>query len=278
MDASPTLDAPRKGDPITADWAARVADAANAVPRTPQTPGAFASPFGSVPALSPQQMLGNAEMRMPFDCRLVWDGGASENHIHCFLPSFGSAGATSNLVSLYGEMTRPDSSQSIGATNPWVDCGAVADDSKTRYLTLWITPPTDTSGALLNTYRWRLDLAVASASGYPTRPSWAWKYSPYVIVAAHLQNSNGTDKRGFVQFHRGVVTVGTPTWAPYGGYGTQIDRNVVVAMKTGLIKDNAGNRWLAPGEIWDGADQYTPTTITYKDGNDATHTIKVWAV
>lgn len=263
MDQSPAVDTPRKGDPITADWAARVADAANAAPRTPETPGAFSSPFGSVPAIAPQTMLGDAEMRMPFDCRLVWDVGESEQHLFCFLPSFGYSSAGSNLVSLYGEMTRPDSSQTIGtASNPWVDCGAVADDNKTRYLTLWITPPTDTSGALLNTYRWRLDLDVASA--YPKRPSWAWKYSPYVIVAAHRQNANGTDKRGLVQFHRGVVTVGTPTFAPYSGYGSQIDRNDLVGIRVGTIQDKATGEY------------YAPETITYKDGNDAVHTITVW--
>lgn len=234
MEVSPALRAPRRGEPITAEWAANVADALNSTAEHPRSSGAIQSPFGIAEPPAAQELAQGAP-NMPFDCRLVWNDSTQTNHLFCFLPRVGATSGANYLVTLYGEDTRARNGQALGTTsNGWADLGEIAGSSR-NWLTLQFTAPTNTDGTHLNTISWGLWLNSGNA---PTDASWAWtsngrSMSPRIPIAfVYEATDNHAGNRGLIQYHRGTVALGTMAWIPFGLAGTNM---------TNQIGDASGN-------------------------------------
>jgi len=304
MDIAPKVDAPRKGDPITAEWAAQVASAANAAPHTPQEPGAFASPFGSVPALAPQNMLGANAPLMPFDCRIVHDSGTDTDGVWAYLPQYNTQSHPSKVpyVIAYGYAAEA-SSGSVG--NPWLKVCDISPSTKV-WIFVYFTNETvpATAGAFVTNYVWKISSAVVSGSGYllPSLPNDAWEHSPIIPIAwAYPGSSSGGIVGGIIQLHKGIVNIGTRALVPYGlaqnvvnglvspgtapniGYinlyttGIECGDNLSVVNNASVGVGNGGHLevgdYIKASEIRIGSAVYVPTSIKDGDGN----TIKVLA-
>lgn len=277
MDASPTLDSPRPGDPITADWAARVADAANAVPRTPLAPGAFASPFGSVPALAPQPMLGApTPPPMPFDLRLVYNE---------------STGANEAYVALYEDTVwilrvRSGSDGTIFyPSNRTVQSGSEAKDPATGLARL----PGFVDGAHNYFVIWfTRDSWDIVAQQNKTRPSWSNEERIGPFIVGEYCPGAGTAPRGLRQFHRGLIfynvswvlgRFGTSTTNYCKSIGDSNGGNVVIDLDgrklhgaqgwevDGGLKVTNGPLQIGATALEVGGYTYTPQTIHDRDGN-----------
>jgi hypothetical protein len=203
MDASPTLDAPRAGDPITADWAARVADAANAVPHTPQEPGAFASPFGSVPRPVAQPMLGDGDRPLPFDVR-VWNGNSDHvDKAYIYLPDMGGGVRQDYVVCDQRSIRFSNEDSMSGPNNGWFCMGAVSAGTAYR-IGLAFTPQRGTQ-----THNW----SVFIKSGSWGLPSWGDASMPLVeiarveIAASWSPTTPYDEQHGVIQFHRGGIVL-----------------------------------------------------------------------
>ena len=175
MDQSPAVQTPAKGDPITAEWAAQVADAANAVPNTPEAVGAFASPVGSVTPAPGLPMLGDFRAPRPFDCAVGRAAGASVDSLFCYLPL--CADRWRSYVFVDADPCEASASQTLGtAANPWVEVGqlTVGDNYALVLAFEDITPTPDPDvGAA---FTWRLSLSNGPL--WTIVPSWAsWKIS-----------------------------------------------------------------------------------------------------
>jgi hypothetical protein len=276
MDASPTLDAPRQGDPITADWAARVADAANAVPRTPMEPGAFSSPFGSVPRPASQTMLGPADRPMPFDVRLVWNSGDSKTHAHIFVPTFTNLGG----AYVFADASYIPRKTGVSDSNGWLDLGAVSPGDK-KYIALGFTAEsTDVPSASSNLHAWGVEMRSNM-----TAPSFANGALPWLILA-YINLPSGTntnpDTYGVFQFHRGAVYVSR--WWVRWRNNQPASPNFVFRDKDGnamfaVARDGNGGyavsgKWyfggeliFSSGKLMFGGTEYAPTQIKDGDGN-----------
>lgn len=275
MDASPTLDSPRAGDPITADWAARVADAANAVPHTPQEPGAFASPFGSVPRQAPQTMLGPADRSMPFDVRLVWDAGTSKTHAYIFLPSLTSpAGA----AYVFTDCAQVPMMLGVSTSNGWLDLGEVPAGSK-RFVTFGFTAAGAGTAPGQFRHAWGVEMSANA-----TAPSFANAAFPWLVVAmVYVPTGANTDPEtyGVFQFHRGAIFVphrwvrwnNYPASSPNFAFRDDVGNAMFSTSLSGGSYTLSGS-WnfaadvdFGPGRLLFSGEAYAPQTITDGNGN-----------
>lgn len=218
MDQSPAVPSPQKGDPITAEWAQKVADAANAVPKTPEAPGAFSSPFGSVAPAPEMPMLGTASPLRLFECRVVYNSSTDKYDVYCCIPNIGIL--NNYRVFAYNTNVLRSSSQAQGtSSNPWVNVGSVAHN-KYWWLALCLEPPTNTD--YHPAYRWRLAFQTYEsyqggepANPPPTLPTWAWEQSPYLPIAYGQPGASALKPGGFIQLHTGIVLFGTPAFPAF---------------------------------------------------------------
>lgn len=205
MDQSPAVPTPAKGDPITAEWAAQVADAANAVPNTPEKVGAFSSPFGSVSPASGLPMLGAWREFMPFDVRLFQPSGGGDLEVYCYLPTPGAFVFVEGLAARY-------KSQVGTNTNPWVNIGTVTRATTTR---LGLAFRDDGAAAVGGRFKW--ELFLQSTSGQ-LAPSWTYAPTLPIVPVATMtipsDPSPGTTvqvdisgRYGLVQFVRGALNL-----------------------------------------------------------------------
>ena len=206
MDQSPAVPTPAKGDPITADWAQKVAEAANAVPKTPEAVGSFASPFGSVTPAPGLPMLGEWNERMPFDCQLFQPSGGGDLVLYCYLPSPGA------FVFVDGEAVRYKSQVGTN-TNPWVSIGTVARATTTR---LGLAFRDDGAAAVGGRFKWELFLQTKSGALYPSgfTPAVAMPIVPIATMTIPADPAPGattqvdiSGKTGLVQFQRGALNL-----------------------------------------------------------------------
>jgi hypothetical protein len=203
MDISPAVPTPRKGDPITAEWAAQVAAAANAVPHTPQAPGAFSSPYGSATPAPSLAMLGAWRMPLPFDCVLFNDSGSTKLCI--FLPS-----GTAPYVYYCGKPIDPAQAQTVGDANSgWVELGSAAHGSAHYVYLKWHKDANDEVDG------WQVEDTSAPESAGAGTPPYKFLLAWYNIPADGNAPQPGADNKfasgrnGLVQAHRGTVAVST---------------------------------------------------------------------
>lgn len=205
MDISPAVPTPRKGDPITAEWAAQVAAAANSVPHTPQAPGAFSSPYGSATPAPSLAMLGAWRMPLPFDCVLFNDSGATKLCI--FLPS-----GTAPYVYYGGKPLDPAQAQSMGdADSGWVELGSASHGSAHYVYLKWHQD--QTTGEVDG---WQIeDTSTPESAGTGTVPHkflLAWYNIPADgnVPSPGADNKFPSGRKGLVQCHRGTVVFCDP--------------------------------------------------------------------
>lgn len=275
MDQSPQVPAPRKGEPITAEWATKVADAANAVPNTPEAVGSFSSPFGSVSPAAPLPMLGTAPQVMPFDVRLVYDSANSAYDVYCAIFP-----GRSNVTTYGFETKQRTGGVGVGTNaNPWVKIGSASGEA---VLVLAFAPPTRTDGTRFwDVYEWDLFLYSGSFFDPINLPAWAWELSPIVPIAHIKRGSSGFDG-GVLQMHRGAVVVGTPAVAPYSipanlqlnGIGNDAGNAVVSWEDSSLAtpKTHVHNLDLGAGTVYHG-NGFKVVASTITDGNGVDHTV-----
>lgn len=278
MDASPAVDTPRKGDPITAEWAAQVAAAANAVPHTPEEPGAFASPFGSVPRPVAQTMLGDRQRPMPFDC-IVWNNAGTDK-AYIYLPSLSGSQLGQDFVVVdQRAIAMNDKSSLSGPNNGWYCFGAVSADT-THRVGLAFTGQT---GSALHGW------SVFIKSGSWTPPAWADLSMPIVEIARIEIASTWSattpydQSHGVIQFHRGGLVLARQ-WVRWTNVATapglvfkDVNGNDMFSVKqsNGTFSlygdwDVHGSVDFGPGTLKFGADTYAPGTIVDKNGNSHT--------
>ena len=204
MEPSPKVPTPRAGDAMTAEWAALVADAANAVPLSQSRPGSVSTPYGSAEPPSVVPMLGAFAMPLPFDCRIVRNAGESADTLYIWLPNNGA-----DLVLWGGAPLPPAAGQSTGtASTGWVSVGTVTNGSaRYVYLALHLGANGVPDG-------WKIE---------DTGTAWDGSFPPKVAVAVYniaadqdpppapgTDNGIASGKIGLVQCHRGVVALDPP--------------------------------------------------------------------
>ena len=217
MDISPAVPAPQKGDPITAEWAAQVAAAANASANPPERTDAVSTPNGKatfVPGASFPN-IGRRTRIMAFDCVLYAESGG-ETGIYVAVPD-----AAADWVWLGDKAIPPSSAQTLGddgsAFVRLADAGAA---QKYVYLGFegYETEPDATGKTETVVTGWRV--YAASSTGH--RPGWVAKGTPLVLLAASKIPADGEGSPpglhwGLVQYHRGTII------APYLPVEGQID-------------------------------------------------------
>ena len=210
MDISPAIPTPRAGDPITAAWAAQIADAINSSANPPERDGAVLSPFGRAELTPLAKTGGTAKMPMPFDCVVMRPQGASSDKLYIWLPDV----ASGEYVVFDGKPLGPAQGQSIGdADSAWVEVGSVAN-AATRFVYLkfhtdandevdgWEIEDTGTA--------WNPQSGGTGAQSDPPKVLLA----SYNIAADSSAPSAGTDnkwpsgKHGLVQFRHGTIELG----------------------------------------------------------------------
>lgn len=237
MDQSPAVESPRSGDPITAAWAARVADAANAVPKTPEAVGSFASPFGSVTPATGLAMLGaRAPLPMPFDIILAYNEntGANEAFVALYNDTVWILNQRSNTDVFYPSTrdVQAGSEAVVTATGLARLPGFV--DGAHNYFVVWFKKQ---HGA--RNFYWDI---VAQQN--TNRPAWSDEKRIGPVVIAEYSPS-GTGQKGLRQFHRGLLWYNV-SW---------------VLGPKGTVADNACTS-LGTTEIYDTNDQLNPASAT----------------
>ena len=279
MVISPSVPSPRAGDPITAAWAANLADVINSCANPADRVGDAATPFGKATLPPGLPMLGDFVRPMPFDC-VAWRAiGALVDHLYCYLPPYGETWRS--YVFINQQPCDRSSSQQLGtAANPWVDLGEILESSVYTLVLAF----EDIPGALPNEYqfKWRLSLtAGGSGDMYPT---WASVRAPLVYIAwKGDRHSPATMTDGICQYHRGFVGVGGSAWN-LGGYeetawgkaiGNSSKAKVLDLDNRQLVGgwESTGDFTVANGtaKFFYGGNQYHPVNIT--DGNGNTYTV-----
>lgn len=211
MDISPAVQSPKSGDPITAAWAAQIADAINSSANPPERDGSVLSPFGRAELPPLAKTGGTAKMKMPFDCIIVRPQGASADKLYIWLPDV----ASGEYVVFDGKPLGPAQGQSIGdADTAWVEVGSVTN-AATRFVYLkfhtdandevdgWEIEETGTA--------WNPQSGGTGAQNEPPKVLLA----SYNIAADSPVPSAGTDnkwpsgKHGLVQFRHGTIELGS---------------------------------------------------------------------
>lgn len=209
MDASPALDSPRAGDPITADWAADLAAAVNSAANPADRVGSVSSPFGKASPAPGLPMLGSATMPQPFDCAVVRPSGSNADKLYIWLPDGGA-----EFVVYDGKPLGPASGQSIGdGDTAWVEVGSITN-AATRYV--YLKFHTDANGDVDG---WKIE-DTATAWTPQSGGTGAQNDPPQILLAAYniAADSNvpqpGTDNKfpsgqhGLVQYRHGTVALG----------------------------------------------------------------------
>ena len=210
MDISPAIPTPRAGDPITAAWAAQIADAINSSANPPERDGAILSPFGRAELTPLAKTGGTAKMPMPFDCVVMRPQGASADKLYIWLPDI----ASGEYVVFDGKPLGPAQGQSIGdSDSAWVEVGSVTN-AATRFV--YLTFHTDANDEVDG---WEVE-DTATAWNPQSGGTGAQNEPPKVLLASYNiaadapVPSAGTDnkwpsgKHGLVQFRHGTIELG----------------------------------------------------------------------
>ena len=210
MDISPAIPTPRAGDPITAAWAAQIADAINSSANPPERDGAILSPFGRAELTPLAKTGGTAKMPMPFDCVVMRPQGASSDKLYIWLPDI----ASGEYVVFDGKPLGPAQGQSIGdSDSAWVEVGSVTN-AATRFV--YLTFHTDANDEVDG---WEVE-DTATAWNPQSGGTGAQNEPPKVLLASYNiaadapVPSAGTDnkwpsgKHGLVQFRHGTIELG----------------------------------------------------------------------
>lgn len=214
MEPSPKVPTPRVGDAMTAEWAALVADAANAVSLSQSRPGSVSTPYGSAEPPSVAPMLGAFAMPLPFDCRIVRNAGESADTLYIWLPNNGA-----DLVLWGGVPLPPAAGQSVGtASTGWVSVGTVTNGSA-RYV--YLALHLDANG---NPDGWKVE---------DTGTAWDGSFPPKVALAVYniaadqdtppapgTDNNIASGKVGLVQCHHGAAVAMGGYWVTGGDSST----------------------------------------------------------
>jgi len=211
MDISPAVQSPKAGDPITAAWAAQIADAINSSANPPERDGSVLSPFGRAELPPLAKTGGTAKMPMPFDCIIVRPQGASADKLYIWLPDV----ASGEYVVFDGKPLGPAQGQNIGdADTAWVEVGAVTN-AATRFV--YLTFHTDANDEVDG---WEIE-ETATAWNPQSGGTGAQNEPPKVLLASYNiaadspAPSAGTDnkwssgKHGLVQFRHGTIELGS---------------------------------------------------------------------
>lgn len=224
MDISPAVTAPQKGDPITAEWAAQVASAANASANPPERTDAVSTPNGKatfVPGASFPN-LGKHARIMAFDCVLYAEDGGSTG-IYIALPS-----DVAGWVWLGDKAVPPSRSQTLGdEDSAFVRIAPAGTSPKFVYLGFEgrEEPDPEHEGKTKVTVTgWR----VFAADSVGAREEWVAKGTPLVLLAT-AKIPNGGDgnppalRVGLVQYHRGTILA---PFLPVEGQTDEPEENV----------------------------------------------------
>lgn len=137
-----TVAPPTKGDPITADWAAKICAAANAAQFTSEDADTLRTPNGATYAAPPPRDMGvPPPLPAPFTVRLL-DDGEGELHAWVYAPSGYDANGEPYYVHLGRAPCVPNMSAAAWTTDGWWDLGEVEADGDPHYIVLGINDPT----------------------------------------------------------------------------------------------------------------------------------------